>query len=59
VSPFDIDAFVHDLAKLGINRGLVVTVAARADDAGTLADEAIVLIRPLDPLDIPDALLHD
>jgi hypothetical protein len=55
----DLDPFVHDLAQFGIYFGLVVAVAAWADDAWALADEALILIGPLNNLDVPSAVVHD
>jgi hypothetical protein len=54
-----LDPFLHDPAKLRIDCGLVVTVAARPNDAGALADETAILVRPLDELDVSGTVFHD
>src|SRR5688572_17760183 len=47
---------VDDATKLGVDFGLVIAVAARSNDARTLAHEALVLVGPLDDLDVASAV---
>jgi hypothetical protein len=52
-------AFIDDLAKLGVNLGFVVAVATLSDDSWALANEALVLVGPFHNLDIPRAIVHE
>jgi hypothetical protein len=52
-----LDPFFHDPAQFGLNLRFIRTVA-RSDHARTLADKALVLVRPLDNLDVPSAFVH-
>jgi hypothetical protein len=54
-----LDPLVHDLAELRVHGRFVVAMATRADDSRTLADETSILVRPLDQLNVPGAVLHD
>jgi hypothetical protein len=53
-----VDPFIHDLAELSVDLALVAAVATRPDDAGTLADEALVLVGPFYQLDVACAFFH-
>jgi len=55
----DFDPFINDSAQLSIDFGFVIAMAARANNAGALADETVILIRPFDNLDVSRAFVHD
>ena len=55
----DFDPLIDDLTKLRINLRFIITMTARTDEAGTLADEALVFVGPFNDLDIAIALIHD
>ena len=49
---------IDDLAEFRVDLLFVITVTARPDDPRTLTDKTLVLIRPLDNLEIPSAFFH-
>src|SRR5947209_1925041 len=53
------DGLFHDLAQLVEDFSFVLAVATSVDQPGRAADEALVLLRPLDDLRVPGAVCHD
>jgi hypothetical protein len=54
----DFKPFINNLAEFSIDFGFVVAVAAGTDNTWTLADEALVFIRPFNDLDIFRDFIH-
>jgi len=58
VSLVQLDYLFHEAAKFGEDPFLIIAMAAAVDQAGAAADEALVLIRPLNDFRVPGAVLH-
>jgi hypothetical protein len=54
----DLDPLVHDPAQFREHSRFLITVTAGTDDAGALANEASVLVGPLNHFHIPRTFLH-
>jgi hypothetical protein len=59
VAPERIDPLVHDSTKFGVHLRFIVAVAAGSDDSRTLADKALIFVRPLDDFYVSSAFVHD
>jgi hypothetical protein len=44
----NIQPFLHDLAEFSIDLGFIIAMTARPDQTRTLADKALIVLRPLD-----------
>jgi len=54
-----LNPLIDDLTKFRVDVGFPVTVAARADNTGALADEALIFLGPFHQLDVASTIVHE